>query len=60
MGNKFIIRTLYANVITTSEVLIVLYGGLLLGVGVGLVFKVGGAIDGTEIYVDQIQLKMEK
>ncbi|GAE27113.1 membrane protein [Halalkalibacter wakoensis JCM 9140] len=63
MGKKFVVRTMYANVITsialiyfapfspitTSEVLIVLYGGLLLGVGIGLVVKVGGAIDGTEM-----------
>ena len=63
MGKKFVVRTLYANVVTTaaliyfapflpitkSEVLIVLYGGLLLGVGIGLVVKVGGAIDGTEM-----------
>lgn len=62
-GKKFVIRTMYANVvtsiflallrpvpaITTSEVLIVLYGGLLLGLGIGLVVKVGGAIDGTEM-----------
>lgn len=48
-GKRFVIRTLYANAvttvglilfkpipaITTSEVLIVLYGGLLLGVGIG-------------------------
>lgn len=63
MGRKFVIRTLYSNVvtsigliwmapmapITTSEVLIVLYGGLLLGAGIGLVVKMGGAIDGTEM-----------
>nr|WP_272899167.1 YitT family protein [Caldalkalibacillus salinus] len=63
MGRKFVIRSLYANVITTlsliwlapkppittSEILIVLYGGFLLGVGIGLVVKVGGAIDGTEM-----------
>ncbi|MBU9722858.1 MULTISPECIES: YitT family protein [Bacillaceae] len=63
MGKKFVVRTLYANVvtsialiwmapmqpITTSEVLIVLYGGLLLGLGIGLVVKMGGAIDGTEM-----------
>jgi uncharacterized membrane-anchored protein YitT (DUF2179 family) len=63
MGKRFVIRTLYANLITSlalywmspmpaitsSEVLIVLYGGLLLGLGVGLVVKVGGAIDGTEM-----------
>jgi uncharacterized membrane-anchored protein YitT (DUF2179 family) len=63
MGRKFVIRTIYANVvtaiglawmapmppITTSEILIVLYGGFLLGIGIGLVVKVGGAIDGTEM-----------
>ncbi|MDQ0340345.1 uncharacterized membrane-anchored protein YitT (DUF2179 family) [Caldalkalibacillus uzonensis] len=63
MGQRFVYRTLYANLITgiglywmaplpaitSSEVLIVLYGGLLLGVGIGLVVKAGGAIDGTEM-----------
>ncbi|PEP14161.1 YitT family protein [Bacillus wiedmannii] len=63
MGKKFFIRTSYANVvttlgliylkpfpaITTSELLIVLYGGVLFGVGVGIVVKMGGAIDGSEM-----------
>ncbi|WP_209122092.1 YitT family protein [Alkalihalobacillus sp. BA299] len=63
MGRRFVIRTIYANVVTTlglmwlapmpaitsSEVLIVLYGGLLLGIGIGLVVKFGGAVDGTEM-----------
>jgi uncharacterized membrane-anchored protein YitT (DUF2179 family) len=63
MGRKFVVRTLYANVvtsgalvffapfpaITSSEVLIVVYGGLLLGLGIGLVVKAGGAIDGSEM-----------
>lgn len=63
MGKKFFIRTSYANVvttlgliylkpfpaITTSELLIVLYGGVLFGVGVGVVVKMGGAIDGSEM-----------
>jgi uncharacterized membrane-anchored protein YitT (DUF2179 family) len=63
MGRKFVFRTLYANAVTTfalywlapmpaitsSEVLIVLYGGLMLGVGIGLVVKAGGAVDGTEM-----------
>ena len=53
MGKKFFIRTSYANVvttlgliylkpfpaITTSELLIVLYGGVLFGIGVGIVVK---------------------
>ena len=63
MGKKFFIRTSYANVvttlglsylkpfpaITTSELLIVLYGGVLFGGGVGIVVKMGGAIDGSEM-----------
>ncbi|WP_144504258.1 YitT family protein [Bacillus mycoides] len=63
MGKKFFIRTSYANVvttlgliylkpfpaITTSELLIVLYEGVLFGVGVGIVVKMGGAIDGSEM-----------
>ena len=69
MGKRFIIRTIYANIVTTlfliwlapmaaitsSEVLIVLYGGLLLGLGVGLVVKAGGAIDGTEMIAVWVQ-----
>ncbi len=71
MGKKFVIRTLYANVVTTialihfepfpaitsSEVLIVLYGGSLLGLGVGLVVKAGGAIDGSEMIAVWINKK---
>lgn len=70
MGKKFVVRTIYANIvtsvalillssipaITSSEVLIVLYGGLLLGTGVGFVVKAGGAVDGTEmlaIYINK-------
>ncbi|PEY31400.1 YitT family protein [Bacillus cereus] len=63
MGKKFFIRTSYANVvttlgliylkpfpaITTSELLIVLYSGVLFGIGVGIVVKMGGAIDGSEM-----------
>ncbi|WP_078556909.1 YitT family protein [Bacillus alkalicellulosilyticus] len=71
MGRRFVIRTIYANLvttagllwlapmaaITTSEVLIVLYGGLLLGIGIGLVVKYGGAVDGTEMVAIWIQKK---
>jgi uncharacterized membrane-anchored protein YitT (DUF2179 family) len=63
MGKKFFVRTLYANIITTivliylqpipaittSELLIVLYGGVVFGLGVGIVVKAGGAIDGSEM-----------
>ena len=63
VGKTFVIRTLYANIITSfglvlfesmpvitqSDVLIVIYGGVILGVGVGIVVKSGGAIDGIEM-----------
>ncbi|RDV37217.1 YitT family protein [Bradymonadaceae bacterium TMQ3] len=63
LGKTFAWRTGYSNAVallglvmlrdvpavTTSEVLIVLYGGLLLGLGVGIVVRNGGAIDGTEM-----------
>jgi uncharacterized membrane-anchored protein YitT (DUF2179 family) len=63
LGRRFVVRTLYSNIvatlaltylapkpaITSSELLIVLYGGLVLGLGVGIVVKNGGAIDGTEM-----------
>lgn len=71
MGKKFVVRTIYANIITTigliwlapmppittSEVLIVLYGGFFLGIGIGLVVKTGGAIDGTEMMAIWINKK---
>lgn len=63
VGKQFVIRTLFANFVTSiglillrpvpaitqSEVLIVLYGGLIVGLGIGIVVKFGGAIDGTEM-----------
>lgn len=63
LGKKFFVRALYANIITTiglailkpipaitsSELLIVIYGGFVLGLGVGLVVRAGGAVDGTEM-----------
>lgn len=63
IGKKFVLQTIYAvsalslgvnyfhhyDVITTEPVLIVVFGGILLGTGVGLVLKSGGSMDGTEI-----------
>jgi uncharacterized membrane-anchored protein YitT (DUF2179 family) len=59
----FLFKTLWANVcasiflylltpiapVTTSEILIVIYGGVALGLGAGTVIKFGGAIDGSEM-----------
>ncbi len=63
IGKKFVVQTIYAVIalslgvdyfhhfptITSQPVLIVVFGGILLGIGVGLVLKSGGSMDGTEI-----------
>ncbi len=63
IGKKFVAQTIYAVVmlslgvnyfhhvetVTTEPILIVVFGGILLGTGVGLVLKNGGSMDGTEI-----------
>ena len=62
MGKMFIIKAAYAMILfsvfldvfapmknaTTEYLLAVSFGGLLLGVGVGLVIRFGGCLDGTE------------
>lgn len=62
LGKKFLVKASYGMLVfslllevfkTTPEVtddilLALVYGGLLLGVGVGLVIKEGGCLDGTE------------
>ncbi|MEG2984721.1 MAG: YitT family protein [Peptostreptococcaceae bacterium] len=59
----FLFKTLWANLwssiflylltpippVTTSEFLIVIYGGVTIGLGAGTVIKFGGAIDGSEM-----------
>ncbi|MGL5650979.1 MAG: YitT family protein [Paraclostridium sp.] len=59
----FLFKTLWANIcastflyfltpvppVTTSELLIVIYGGVAIGLGAGTVIKFGGAIDGSEM-----------
>ena len=62
LGKKFLIKAIYGMLVfslllevfssveeVTDDILLALvYGGLLLGVGVGLVIKEGGCLDGTE------------
>ncbi len=62
-GNEFLIKALYAMIlmavllvffeklpsITDDLLLATVFGGLLLGIGVGLVIRYGGCLDGTEI-----------
>ncbi len=63
LGWGFLIRGLYAMVlfsvllevfaplpaITDQDLLVVCFGGVLLGLGVGLILRSGGCLDGTEI-----------
>lgn len=63
LGRTFLIRALYAMVVfsvllevfkplpplTEQELLVVVFGGVLLGLGVGLILRAGGCLDGTEI-----------
>ena len=62
LGKKFLIRAVYSMVLfsislemfkdwhsfTEDMLLATVYGGLLLGIGVGLVIRAGGCVDGTE------------
>ena len=63
LGKRFLLRTIYCMAlfsialhffgqvhisITDEMLLATVYGGLLLGVGVGLVIRAGGCVDGTE------------
>ncbi len=63
LGKRFLLRAVIAiavfssmlevfavmEPITDSELLAVVFGGVILGVGVGLVLRFGGCLDGTEI-----------
>lgn len=62
LGKRFLVKAAYSmivfsvlltlfegvNEVTDDIILAFIYGGLLLGVGVGLVIKFGGCLDGTE------------
>jgi uncharacterized membrane-anchored protein YitT (DUF2179 family) len=43
------LELIHIDPVTTDKILIALFGGVILGVGIGLVVRAGGAIDGTEI-----------
>ena len=63
LGVRFLVKAIYAmavfssflgvfesmKAVTEQEILVVVFGGLLLGVGVGLILRYGGCLDGTEI-----------
>lgn len=62
MGKKFVLQTFYAvtvfsislnlihsHVVTTDSLLATVFGGIILGAGVGTILKNEGSLDGTEI-----------
>lgn len=62
LGKKFVLQTAYANIIlalslnffhhfkaTQDLLLATVFGGIILGIGVGLILKNEGSLDGTEI-----------
>lgn len=63
LGRRFLILSLYAililaigtnilepfPVLTDNPIMVVVFGGFLLGFGVGLIIQFGGSLDGTEI-----------
>lgn len=72
IGKTFAISTLYGIIVlsvttgllhnvepfTNEKILAVLFGGLILGFGVGLVIRYGGALDGTEIVAILLSKKL--
>lgn len=73
IGNTFAILTLYgitvmsictvwlhhAHAVTDDRLLAVLFGGIILGFGVGLVLRFGGALDGSEIIAILLSKKLK-
>lgn len=63
IGTRFVLMSLYANLglalgtyilepyppITVSPLIAIIFGGFLLGLGIGLIICFGGSLDGTEI-----------
>lgn len=72
IGKTFAISTLYGIAVmsvttqllhhvspfTNEKILAVLFGGLILGLGVGLVIRFGGSLDGTEIVAILLSKKL--
>ncbi len=48
----------HAEPFTDDRILAVLFGGLILGLGVGIVIRAGGSLDGTEIVAILVSKKM--
>ncbi len=73
LGKRFLVKAIYAMVVfssflgvfehmkevTNQEILVVVFGGVLLGIGVGLILRYGGCLDGTEIVAMLLSHHME-
>jgi len=73
LGMRFLVKAIYAMVVfssflgvfehmkevTNQEILVVVFGGVLLGIGVGLILRYGGCLDGTEIVAMLLSHHME-
>ena len=73
LGKRFLIKAIYAMIVfssflgvfenmkevTNQEILVVVFGGVLLGIGVGLILRHGGCLDGTEIVAMLLSHKTE-
>lgn len=57
-AGTILLHELHAEPLTTEFTLALGYGGLLLGVGVGLALRYGGALDGTEILAVSLSNRM--
>jgi uncharacterized membrane-anchored protein YitT (DUF2179 family) len=51
------INVLHIPAITNDKVLIAVFGGFMIGLGIGLVIKAGGVIDGMEVIADYTNKK---
>lgn len=73
-GRAFVLRSVYAMTVfavavailettpavTEDHLLAVTFGGLILGVGVGLILRYGGCLDGTEIVASLLSKKIHQ
>ncbi len=73
LGRLFLAKSVFAMVIfsfmlgifenmeaiTDKEILVVVFGGVILGIGVGLILKSGGCLDGTETVALLLSRKMD-
>ena len=57
-AGTILLHEIHAEPLTTEFTLALGYGGLLLGVGVGLALRYGGALDGTEILAVSLSNRM--